>query len=630
MHSRRPSLPLAKPTRLCGPMAAKEDKYVRPLITSDPDAALHVRNGSGGGGGQQESNADIRVPWYRALPLLVKGDVDAFIVVFSNNLASVLIAVGLIQGKIGVDRTYNYVVPGIALSMLFGCVFYAIQAQLKSASTGRQNLCAQPFGINTPGIFAFAFSIIFPVYAGAGGGDSPDGPTEEAAQKLAWRVGVLANFVQGTIEIILSVVGPRISGAVPIVALLGSLASIGLTFLFTNAFQGEVFAPVVGFVPFYMILMAIYSNVKLPRLPAMLLPVLVSVAAAWIMRRPGIASAEAVKESVKLLGWHPCLPTFEAFEDFGEVAGYLPVVFPVALTVSMGTIQCREVAAKAGDPYNLRASMLGDGLATVVAALFGSPFGMTVFIGHPGYKMMGAKVGYNFLCGLGFVVVCFSGMAGLFKALFPTQSLNPILLFIGLAICSDALEVTPPRHWPALMLALVPCFCNWATTQAMNFAVGICKKEPKGCTLSPNSPGAWTVDATGDLRGLYALGQGYLLTSIYLSAMLIFTIDRAFAQAALWAFVAALSASVGLIHADMLFLPWRGPTAPSGIYNPDQFDLHWDFTVAYLLLCAMFLFCAFLQSRGLIPRGPVKLAGAEAARSSFSEDGGLLQNRERV
>eukprot|EP00929_Paragymnodinium_shiwhaense_P014397 TRINITY_DN122303_c0_g1_i1.p1 TRINITY_DN122303_c0_g1~~TRINITY_DN122303_c0_g1_i1.p1 ORF type:complete len:596 (-),score=107.01 TRINITY_DN122303_c0_g1_i1:242-2029(-) len=566
-------------------------------------------------------------PWYRSLPLMTKGDIDACILVFSNNLASMLVAVGLIVDKIGEHRTYNYVVPGIAISMLFGCTFYAIQAQLKASQTGRQDLCAQPFGINTPGIFAFAFSIILPVYLEARGSGEVSPEKEEAAQSLAWRVGVLSNFVQGLVEIILSACGPSISKAVPMVALLGSLASIGLTFLFTQSLQGEVFAPIVGFAPFFIVIMAMYSDVKLPRIPSMLPPVLVGTAAAWAIRRKGVTTPDDVSEAMNLLGWHPCMVTFEAFDNFSQVASYLPVVFPVALTVSVGTIQCREVARKVGDEYNLRASMLGDGLATVIAAMCGSPFGMTVFIGHPGFKAMGAKVGYNFLCAFCFVLVCFSGMAGLFKAIFPTQALNPILLFIGLAICSDALEVTPDRHWPALMLSLVPGFANWATTQAINFASGICGKQPGGgCVVSPSGPGAWTLDPTGDLRGLYALGQGYLLTSIYLTSMLIFTIDRHFLKAALWAFLAAVSAAIGLIHSERLFLPWVGPEQPASgsIFDAEQFDLHWNFVAAYMSVCVLFLVCHGLSLKGIIPTGPVQKVGL--LHTSFVEEGGLLDD----
>merc|ERR1712151_1050553 len=323
---------------------------------------------------------------------------------------------------------------------------------------------------------------------------------------------------------------------------------------------------------------------------------------AWVIRQPGVVSVSEVQDNFRLLGWHPCRLNLEVFGKLSEVASKIAVVFPVALTVSVGTIQCRELSAKAGDDYKLRASMLGDGFATVVAALFGSPFGMTVFIGHPGFKKMGAKIGYNLICAVCFILVCFSGMARFLAGVIPTEALNPILMFIGLAICGDALDVTPQRHWPALMLSLIPGFCNWAVTQAQNFAAFICSQPGSTCAANPGSLGAWTLDSSGSLRGLYALGQGYLLTSIYLTCMLIFAIDRGFGKAAGWAFVAAISAAIGLIHSDTLFLPWVGSAAPdsSATYNPDQLDLHWQFVAAYMGLCALFEFCHVLQRLGMI------------------------------
>jgi AGZA family xanthine/uracil permease-like MFS transporter len=292
----------------------------------------------------------------------------------------------------------------------------------------------------------------------------------------------------------------------------------------------------------------------------------------------------------------------------------------------VGTIQCREVAAKAGDDYNLRWSMLGDGFATIIAALFGSPFGMTVFIGHPGFKAMGAKLGYNFLCGIAFIIICFSGLAGLFKAIFPPAALNPILLFIGLAICCDALEVTPPRHWPALMLSLCPCFCNWAVTACGNFAAGICNAgcpadDPAACgqngwcKANPNGQAGWTFDA--DLRGLYALGQGYLLTSILLTTMLVKGIDHEFGTATIFAVVTAFCASIGLIHSDELFLPWAFPKNSDPYVVEGYYDLHWNFTIAYLLLAATFALL-FVLKRAKKLDDPPHLREAQAANQTGS------------
>ena len=551
-----------------------------------------------------EDSPSQRAPWLGHIPFCSSGDLDAFAAVFSNNLATLLVGVGLIQEKVGRERIYAYVIPGCAAAMTFGNLYYIVQAILRSRATGRANLCAQPFGINTPGVFAFAFSIIYPVYYDAGGGNG-DPSTEEAAQQLAWNVGVMANLVQGLLEVALSAIGPLIAGLVPMVALLGSLASIGITFLFTNSLLGEMYAPLVGLIPFYMILMAMYSNVKVPRVPAMYLPVLVATVAAWIRKQPGLASVEALRAGAKEFGWHPCAITLDGFGHLGEVSSYLPVVFPVALTVAVGTIQCRELAARAGDDYSLRGSMLGDGMATVLAALCVSPFGMTVFIGHPGCKAMGAKLGYNMLVAFCFAVVSFSGVAGVFQAVFPPETLNPILLFIGLAVCSDALEVTPPRHWPAFMLSLVPCFANWATTLCQNFAANSCNFENSTCIVPPTSSGAWTLDSTGALRGLFALGQGYLLISILLSSMLVHVIDRHFRRAAAWAFVATFSSSIGLVHSEKLFFPWDGPSKPQGYYNSGQFDLHWDFTAAYGGLCVLFVVLDIFSCHGLILRGPL-------------------------
>jgi len=551
-----------------------------------------------------------------SLPLLVKGDVDAFIAVFSNNLATMLTALGVVSAIFSPKLLYEQVTPAVGVAMLFGCLWYSAQALMKSKLTGRVDLCAQPFGINTPGVFAFCFSVMLPVYdlnyAKLG---------HDKAGELAWKVGVAGNLLQGVIEVCFSAIGDSISCVVPPVALLGSLASVGLTYLFTGSLQGEMFASITGIVPFYLVMLAMCANVRVPGLPGMLLPVLVGTILAWIQRQDGVVSAQEVSNNVGLLGIHLVRPAFSAFDSFGQVVPYLPVIFPVALTVSVMTIQCREIAAKAGDDYNLRWSMFGDGITTIVAALFGSPFGMTVFIGHPGFKAMGAHVGYNLLCGVAFAGITFTGLAGLFKAVFPPAALNPILLFIGLAICCDALDVTPPRHWPALMLSLCPCFCDWATTACVTFAAKVCTAggtTKSSCQVDPNGSEAWTFDA--DLRGLFALGQGYMLTSILLTTMLVKAIDHEFRTAAYFALFSALCASIGLIHSKELFWPWAFPKSGNKLVVESHYDLHWNFTIAYLLLAGTFGLLFFAKEANKLDDPP------HARAPQFTSRSGLLDN----
>eukprot|EP00969_Alexandrium_andersonii_P091464 4036970-Alexandrium_andersonii.AAC.1 len=66
----------------------------------------------------------------------------------------------------------------------------------------RVDVCAQPYGINTPGAFAFMFSIVYPAYY------SHDGTHEERAE-FAWRVAVACNLLCGVLAMGFAFVGPK-------------------------------------------------------------------------------------------------------------------------------------------------------------------------------------------------------------------------------------------------------------------------------------------------------------------------------------------------------------------------------------------------------------------------------------
>ena len=85
-------------------------------------------------------------------------------------------------------------------------------------------------------------------------------------------------------------------------------------------------------------------------------------------------------------------------------------------------------------------------------SFLGSPFlPPAVYIGHPGWKQAGGRIGHP---GNGIVVavVCMTGLVGTFLAVFPMQSLVPVLLFIGLVIGAQAFNVNSRRYAPAIVL----------------------------------------------------------------------------------------------------------------------------------------------------------------------------------
>ena len=72
------------------------------------------------------------------------------------------------------------ILPGVALSIFAGNIFYAWQAHKLALRTGRDDVTAIPFGVNAPTIFAYIFLIMLPVYQ----------RTHNAT--LAWQAGVSA------------------------------------------------------------------------------------------------------------------------------------------------------------------------------------------------------------------------------------------------------------------------------------------------------------------------------------------------------------------------------------------------------------------------------------------------------
>lgn len=50
---------------------------------------------------------------------------------------------------------------------------------------------------------------------------------------------------------------------------------------------------------------------------------------------------------------------------------------------------------RTGDAYPVTESMVADGLGTMLASLFGLPFGTVMYFGHPAYKKSGAKSGFR-------------------------------------------------------------------------------------------------------------------------------------------------------------------------------------------------------------------------------------------
>ena len=103
---------------------------------------------------------------HTAQPLFVLGDVDGFFGLAIDNLIQFLLIFGLCTGVLGfpIDLLLRTVLPAAALSIVVGN--FLLRAARRSSSrraTGRHDVTALPYGINTVSLFAFVFLVMLPV-----------------------------------------------------------------------------------------------------------------------------------------------------------------------------------------------------------------------------------------------------------------------------------------------------------------------------------------------------------------------------------------------------------------------------------------------------------------------------------
>jgi AGZA family xanthine/uracil permease-like MFS transporter len=190
----------------------------------------------------------------RRMPFLSSGDLDGFFGLFIDNLLQLMLISVLCQYACGFSLEFvtGRILPGAALSILGGNLFYAWQARQLARRTGRTDVTALPFGINTVSLLAFIFLVMGPVYAETGDSD------------LAWKVGLAACFLSGILETAGAFVGSWIRRNTPRVALLSGLAGVALSFMGLS-FSFQIFAnPSVALVPALLVLIVYGARVKLP------------------------------------------------------------------------------------------------------------------------------------------------------------------------------------------------------------------------------------------------------------------------------------------------------------------------------------------------------------------------------
>jgi AGZA family xanthine/uracil permease-like MFS transporter len=522
-------------------------------------------------------------------PLFQAGDLDGFFGLAIDNLIQFLLILGLCTGVLGFPMSLllHTILPAAALSIVIGNLFYAWQAQRLSARTGRSDVTALPYGINTVSLFAFVMLVMLPVKLAA----LADGMSDADAARVAWQIGIAACLVSALIELAGALVADQIRRYTPRAALLSTLAGIAISFIAMDFAIKTFAAPLVAILPLGVILVTYFSGTHLPlRVPGGAWALLLGTAAAWLLWAlgdPTPVSTHRIADAAATVGFYypvPLVSDLVAGLRHPLFAQYLiPVILPMGLFNILGSLQNIESAEAAGDSYATMPSLAVNGIGSIAAALFGSCFPTTIYIGHPGWKALGARSGYSVLNGVFFALLAIFGLTFLINTFVPMEAGMAIVLWIGIIITAQAFQATPSAHAPAVAFGLFPAIAGWGAlvlTQTLG-AAGNALHDPGLAARVLADPSAFAM-AGLDLHGLVALSQGFMLTCMIWSAISAHLIDRRFRVAAVWAVIGAVTAFFGFVHAGSL-------TPAGGMYDIGWAS-GWRWSIGYVACAIFFLF----------------------------------------
>src|SRR5713101_2345993 len=214
------------------------------------------------------------------------GDVNAFFALALDNTTQLVILGSLLIGvfKFPPDLVLLRIVPGTAAGVLIGDLVYTWLAVRLARASGRDDVTAMPFGIDTPSLFGIVFGVLGPAMLATGD------------PVLAWKIGMGVTVAMGGLKLLLAFFGDWVRRLVPRAALLGSIAGVAILLIaFLPALR--VFAdPLVGLVSLTVVLVALVGRMRLPGgMPGAFVAVLAGAAVFWLRAAGGWGPASTIE-----------------------------------------------------------------------------------------------------------------------------------------------------------------------------------------------------------------------------------------------------------------------------------------------------------------------------------------------
>src|SRR6202522_1386253 len=449
--------------------------------------------------------------------LWTSGDLNAFFGFGTNILTNMLTLTILLRFVIKMPDSivFGRILPAVGLMLCLSTFYYAYLAYRLARKTGRNDVCALPSGISVPHMFIVTFVIMLPITIKTGD------PMKD------WAAGLVWVFFQSFILMIGGFIAPYIRKITPRAALLGTLAGVSVTFISMRPALEMYMTPQIGLVCFAVILASWFGGVKYPRgIPAGLVAIAVGMIIAWgsNLFGLGLGGLSVRGDGDALAGFGFSLPipaigqVFSGFEFLGII---LVTAIPFGIYDLVEAMDNVESAEAAGDEYPTTRVLTAAGVISLIGCLMGNPFINAVYIGHPGWKAMGGRIGYAAAPRLLGGVLAWCGIISGLVALVPGVGISPILLYIGMLIGAQAFQTTPIKHAPAIVLALTPHLAAWAKLQIDTMLGATLNAAQAVGALAPDKVGAVKAAAIASLpqqgvvyHGLEGMGGGSTLAGL--------------------------------------------------------------------------------------------------------------------
>ncbi len=473
--------------------------------------------------------------------LWAPGDWNAFFGFGTNILVNLLVLSTLLRFvlKMPDDLVFRRILPATGLMLFLSTIYYAWLAYRLASRTGRNDVCALPSGISVPHMFVVTFVIMLPIAVKTG--DPVKG----------WEAGLTWVFVQSFVLMAGGFIAPVIRSITPRAALLGTLAGVSIAFISMRPALEMFMTPIIGITCFAIILASWFGGVRYFRgMPAGLVAIAVGCVIAWGSTALGLdyggMKLDNLWKSFSSFGFSVPLPAVNhVFSGFQFLGVILVTAIPFGIYDLVEAMDNVESASVAGDSFPTTRVLTADGVVSLIGCLMGNPFINAVYIGHPGWKAMGGRIGYSAATGIMVIVLSWFGIISVMVALIPVVAISPILLYIGMLIGAQAFQETPKSHAPAIILALTPHLAAWGKMQIDNTLAAV--------GTNVGAVGLDKLGQTGVLyRGLEVLGGGAILAGLVLGAIGVFIIDRQFLKAAAFALAGAVLTFFGFMHGEKI------------------------------------------------------------------------------